>query len=297
MDDNLGAASVKCASVSGQRVSKVEDALLRQTAFSIEQMAPGGIERAEPGLVGSQDLSRALTRLSDLLARPGSPDSKRNAIQLVKERTLELQRILQSEASEGIVYVNDPEFGLKPRLRSAAIEIDFCFGDKNGEVSAADIREARKHYGQVRGPVGWNRLLLTDEIERRLFPDRTLRSTDGLRLLPEDWLAGPPDPLARLRKVSRYLDDSALARTYADIAARLATVASREPGSELSHIFEEALALLGAEIRQRGSVRPTITDIARIGCEDPEVKALLKTPIEMSRRLQPSSLIDRYLLN
>ena len=33
-------------------------------------------------------------------------------------------------------------------------------------------------------------------------------------------LLATPDPLARLRKVSRYLDDSALARTYADIAAR-----------------------------------------------------------------------------
>jgi hypothetical protein len=53
--------------------------------------------------------------------------------------------------------------------------------------------------------------------------------------------------------------------------------------------------LLGREIRERNSVRPTITDIARIGCEDPEVKEWLKTPIEMSRRLQPSTLLDRYL--
>ena len=143
--------------------------------------------------------------------------------------------------------------------------------------------------------MGWNRRLRTDEIERRLFPERTLRTTEGLRLLPEDWLCGPPDPLARLRKVSRYLDDSALARTYADIAARLATVASREPSSELSQVFEQALALLGHELRSRNSVRPTITDIARIGCEDPEVKAWLRTPIEMSRRLSPTALIDRYL--
>ena len=69
-------------------------------------------------------------------------------------------------------------------------------------------------------------------------------------------------------------------------------MASRE--SDLSQVFEAALVLLGREIRDRNSVRPTTTDIARIGCEDPEVKAWLKTPIEMSRRLQPSFLLDRY---
>ncbi|MCK6548057.1 hypothetical protein L6R52_19555 [Myxococcota bacterium] len=273
--------------------------MLRQCAFSIEQMAPGGIERAEPGVVRAPDIARSISRLTELITRPGGQrdPSKKSAIQLVLERTKKLERILADEGTAGIVYLDDPEFALAPRIRSAAIEIDFCFGDKNGSVSPEDIREARRHYGQVRGPVGWNRLLLTDEIERRLYPERTLRSTEGLRLLPEDWLAGPPDPLARLKKVSRYLDDSALARTYADIAARLATVASRDPNSDLSEVFEGALVLLGREIRERNSVRPTITDIARIGCEDPEVKECLKTPIEMSRRLQPSSLIDRYLLN
>jgi hypothetical protein len=149
----------------------------------------------------------------------------------------------------------------------------------------------------VRGPVGWNRLLLTDEIERQLFPERTLRTTEGMRLLPEDWLVEGPDPLHRLRKVLSHLDDSALARTYADIAARLATVAAHHPGSDLTSIFEGALLLLGTEIRNRNSVRPTITDIARIGCEDPEIKAHLRTPIEMSRKLQPPLLLDRYLQN
>lgn len=262
-------------------------------------MAPGGIERAEPGVVRADDITRAIGRLAELIGRPGGQrdTTKRNAVQLVLDRAKRLESLIQTEETEGVVYLDEAEFQLQPRIRSAAIEIDFCFGDKNGSVSPEDIREARRHYGQVRGPVGWNRLLLTDEIERRLYPERTLKSTEGLRLLPEDWLTGPPDPLARLRKVCRYLDDSALARTYADIAARLATVASRDPASDLSQVFEHALVLLGREIRERNSVRPTITDIARIGCEDPEVKECLKTPIEMSRRLQPSSLLDRYLLN
>jgi hypothetical protein len=260
-------------------------------------MAPGGIERPEPGVIKKADVGRALGRLDELINRPGGTTSKKSAIKLVLERTQTLDAILGEEGTEGVVYLDDAEFGLQPRLRSAAIEIDFCFGDKNGSVGVDDIKEARRHYGQVRGPVGWNRLLLTDEIERRLFPERTLKTTEGLRLLPEDWLSGPPDPLSRLRKVSRYLDDSALARTYADIAARLATVASRDPTSELSTIFEQALLYLGSEIRSRNSVRPTITDIARIGCEDPEVKEWLKTPIEMSRRLHPENLIDRFLTN
>lgn len=284
--------------MSGPRLGRILDPLLRQTAFSIEQMAPGGIERPECGAVRAPDVTRAIGRLGELIARPGQRDAgKRNAIRLVLERARRLEAMLLEEQAEALVYLDDAEYGLQPRLRSAALEIDFCFGDKNGQVGEEDIREARKHYGSVRGPVGWNRLLLTDEIERRLYPERTLKTTEGLRLLPEDWLAGPPDPLARLRKVCRYLDDSALARTYADIAARLATVASRAPSSELSQVFEQALVLLGKEIRDRNSVRPTITDIARIGCEDPEVKEWLRTPIEMSRRLQPSSLIDRYLSN
>jgi hypothetical protein len=285
--------------MSGDNLSRIDEPLLRQCAFSIEQMAPGGIERSDPGIVTQVDIARAMTRLSELIQRPGGAKdpSKKNAVQLVLERTKKLEEVLQREKTGGIIYIDEPEFELQPRVRSAAIEIDFCFGDKNGSVSLEDIREARRHYGQVRGPVGWNRLLLTDEIERRLYPERTLRSTEGLRLLPEDWLTGAPDPLARLKKVSRYLDDSALARTYADIAARLATVADRDPTSALSQIFESALVLLGKEIRDRNSVRPTITDIARIGCEDPEVKECLRTPIEMSRRLKPASLIDRYLMN
>jgi hypothetical protein len=133
---------------------------------------------------------------------------------------------------------------------------------------------------------------LTDEVERRLFPERTLKSTEGMKLLPSDWLGDPPHQLARLQKVSRYLDDAALARTYADVAARLAIA---DASSAQAELFERALGILGGEIRRRGSVRPTITDIARIGCEDREVKSILRTPIEMSRRLSPSALLDRFL--
>jgi hypothetical protein len=230
--------------MSGENLSYVEDPLLRQTAFSIEQMAPGGIDRAGAGIVRPADFDHAKKRLQGILQRPpgqGKEDSKRKAVQLLLDRALQLEETLTHERTSGIVYLADREFSLATRLRSAAIEIDFCFGDKDGIVSVKDIQEARRRYGQVRGPVGWNRLLLTDEIERQLYPERTLRSTEGLRLLPEDWLVDGPDPLVRLKKVSLHLDDAALARTYADIAARLATVASRDPSSHLSRIFEDAL--------------------------------------------------------
>ncbi len=269
---------------------------MRQTAFALEQMTPGGTERRDCGCVRRPDLVRAMNRLHELLARPSSrDDSRRKALQSLLERARRLESILQAQDTTGIVYLADAEWRLPDRLRSAAIEIDFSFGDKDGQVSEDDIRKARGHYALVRGPVGWNRLLLTDEVERRLFPHRALKSTSGLRLKPSDWIASTPDPLARLRKVSRYLDDHALVRTYADIAARLATVAGQDPAGHLGPLFEGALALLGEMIRERDTVRPTITDIARIGCEDPEVKAMLQTPIEMSRRLMPSELLDRYL--
>lgn len=259
-------------------------------------MSPGGIERADPGLASLADIGGAVQRLSQVAARPGTPEAKRRALQQLLARARDLEARIVHEGTEAVVYLDDAEFALKPRLRSAAIEIDFSFGDRDGRVGIEDLGTARQHYGQVRGPVGWNRLLLTDEIERRLYPERTLRTTEGLRLLPDDWLSGPPDPLAKLKKVARHLDDSALARTYADVAARLATVAATDLDGDLASIFEGALVLLGTEIRGRNSVRPTITDIARIGCEDPKVKEWLRTPIEMSRRLQPW-LIDRYLLN
>ncbi len=282
--------------VEGEQLSRVEDPRLRQTAFAIEQMTPGGTERPDCGCVRHEDLTRGINRLRDLLSRPaGQKNGKRRALEQLLERSHDLENLLEDEQTAGVVYLAEAEYDLPSRLRSAAIEIDFSFGDRDGAVSESDIKKARRHYGVVRGPVGWNRLLLTDEIERRLFPERTLKTTVGRRLLPRDWLSGTSDPLARLRKVSQHLDDQALARTYADIAARLATVAAEDPREDLRRLFEAALALLGQQILQRNSVRPSITDIARIGCEDPEVKALLKSPIEMSRRLQPQSLIDRYL--
>ena len=279
-----------------QRYSRVDDLRLRQTAFAIEQMTPGGTERPDCGCVRPKDLTLGMNRVHDLLARPTSSEGgKRKALSGLLDRTKRLDSILKAQQTAGIVYLADAEWRLPDRLRSAAIEIDFSFGNKDGEVSEEDIKLARGHYSVVRGPVGWNRLLLTDEVERRLFPSRALKSTAGLRLLPNDWLSGNADPLARLKKVSRYLDDHALARTYADIAARLATIAEQDPARELSSLFQQALELLGRQIRDRNGVRPTITDIARIGCEDPDVKALLRTPIEMSRRLQPKALLDRYL--
>lgn len=277
--------------MGAERKTWVADHQLRQTAFSIEQMAPGGVDREDPGQLGRSDLDRAFTRLDDLLGQPGARD-RRSALREVRSRAERLEQLFQSGRGRPLVYVEPPVYDLEPRLRSAALEIDFTFGDKDGKVSEDDLRQARFHYGQVRGPVGWNRLLLTDEIERRLYPERTLRTTEGMKLLPDDWRTGPPNPLARLEKVSRYLDDAALARTYADIAARLACTEATDDQAEL---YERALALLGREIRGRGSIRPTITDIARIGCEDPDVKASLRSPIEMSRRLSPSILLDRYL--
>lgn len=284
--------------MSEDRLTRLEDPILRQAAFSVEQMSPGGIERPGAGCLRAADLDGANTRLSGLLARtPESDSAKRRGLESLLERVQKLGDMLIAERTLGIVYLGRKEYALPPRLRSAAIEIDFCFGDKDGLVSLQDIQEARRRYGLVRGPVGWNRLLLTDEIERKLYPERTLRSTEGLRLLPEDWLVEGADPLQRLKTVCLHLDNDALARTYADIAARLATVARRDPTSHLSSIFESALLYLGNLIRERNGVRPTITDIARIGCEDPEVKEYLRTPIEMSRKLSPSTLIDRYLMN
>lgn len=278
---------------SGNPKIWVTQKALRQTAFSVEQMAPGGTERDGCGQLHPPDLARAFARLDDLLGRPAAKDrARRQALLEVRDRTQRLDEMSRQNRAASLVYVDEAVFALEPRLRAAALEIDFTFGDKDGAVSLDDVKQARFHYGQVRGPVGWNRLLLTDEIERRLFPTRTLESTEGMKLLPADWIAAPPNPLSRLEKVARYLDDAALARTYADIAARLACA---DATGEHAALFEKALGLLGREIRSRDSVRPTLTDIARIGCEDPAVKASLRTPIEMSRKLSPSALLDRFL--
>ncbi|MBX2811342.1 MAG: hypothetical protein KTR25_06020 [Myxococcales bacterium] len=266
---------------------------LRQTAFSIEQMAPGGIDRANPGQISELDLNQGIKRLIQVRTGLGKEQRRQlNALNAMLHRTQQLQKHLHTHKAAKLVYIDDELFALEPRLRSTAIEIDFNFGDRDGTISSSDLRQARDHYELVRGPVGWNRLIATDEVERHLYPLRALSSSEGTKLLPTEWLAAPPNRLQRLTRISRYLSDTGLARSYADIAARFACSPKESP----FHItYEGALKLLGSEIRKRGSIKPTLTDIARIGCEDPEIKAVLRSPIEMSRRLHPAALLNRFL--
>lgn len=272
---------------------RVEDVLLRQTAFSVEQMAPGGIDRSEPARLLAEDLQRALERVDELLARPDPGGGLgRASLVRIQDRTRRLEE-MRSSGGPGatLVYVDAPVWQLEPRLRSAALEVDFTFGNKDGTVSVQDIAVARGHYAAVRGPVGWNRLLLADELERRLYPNRTLAQPKGMKIAHTDWASGP-EPEQRLAKMARYVDDAALARTYADVAARLAVVEDDAPEAEQ---LAAGLTILGREIQGRDGIRPSITDIARVGCEDPAIKAQLKTPIEMSRKLVPGRLLDPYL--
>ena len=257
-------------------------------------MVPGGPERSDPGQLSSRDIKFGLSRLDELLARPGHQDrSRRSAALALRDRSLRLEHLLQTDGTTSVVYVEPEVFALQPRLRSTAIEIDFGFGDRDGQVSQADIRKARIHYGRVRGPVGWNRLLVADEIERYMFPKHVLGSSDGHRLVPEDWVPTEHSPpLSRLNGLIAHLEDETLARTYADIAARLGCAS---PQSRESQLFKTALKRLGDEIKSRDSVRPTISDIARIGCETLELKSFLRTPIDMSRRLSPTALLDEFL--
>ena len=98
--------------------------MLRQTAFSIEHMSPGGIERADPGLASLADIGGAVQRSSQVAARPGTPEAKRRALQQLLARARDLEARIVHEGTEAVVYLDDAEFALKPRLRSAAIEID-----------------------------------------------------------------------------------------------------------------------------------------------------------------------------
>lgn len=266
---------------------------LRQTAFSVEQLAKGGIERPEPGQLSETDLRHGTEKLTDLKNRLSSTQTTQiESVQAMLERVEKLHNIIASEQAHRVVYVDKEVYGLDSRLRSTALEIDFSFGDRDGRVSEPDLRKARAHYSRVRGPVGWNRLLATDEIERRLYPHRSLRSVKGPKLLPTEWLSAPPDYLSRLDRVSRYLDEATLVRTYADIAARFACA---PPSHYLRSVYEGALELLGQEIRKRDSIRPSLTDIARIGFEDPEIKEILNSPIKMSRKLQMDELLVPYI--
>ena len=74
-----------CAQMSGDRLSRVHDPLLRQTAFSIEQMAPGGIDRPDAGVVRAPDFEHAKRRLLTILGRPAQgtkEDPKRKAVEV-----------------------------------------------------------------------------------------------------------------------------------------------------------------------------------------------------------------------
>lgn len=259
---------------------------MRRTAHVVEQMAPGGIEREEPGRVDREDIQRARRRLERDRARTLDAPDRQDAVERSIRCVDRLERMLLEHRAIGAVYLEPAESQLPARLRSTAIEIDFSFGDRDGRVSEADLRAARRRYSAVRGPVGWNRMLVTDEVERRLYSDRVLQSSAGTRLRPSDWQANGRDPLIRLRELCPRLDDETLARTYADVAARYATcfdVVGRA-------VLEGALTALARQIRARRGIRPTLTDIARIGCEDPEVKAILHSPMEMARFLRPDLL-------
>jgi len=258
---------------------------MRRIAHVIEQMAPGGIERDSCGHVDREDIRRARQRLGDDHAR-SQDASRRDALDRSIRCVERLERGVAERDAQGVVYLEDPESRLPARLRSAAIEIDFSFGDRDGRVSEADLGAARHRYGAVRGPVGWNRMLTCDEVERRLYAHQVLQSSVGARLRPADWRAAGRDPLIRLRELVERLDDATLARTYADVAARFATCFDDRARA----LFEAALTVLARQIRARRSLRPTLTDIVRIGCEDPEVKAVLHSPMEMARYLRPELL-------
>lgn len=265
---------------------RIAEGSLRRTAHVVEQMAPGGIERDDPGRADRTDLQRARERVRADLVRAGSDPDRREAIERSVRSIDRLGAAFDDHRADVAIYLEAAEHELPIKFRRAAIEIDFAFGDRDGRVSLRDLAAARQRYAAVRGPVGWNRTLTTDEVERRLYPARVLQTSTGARLHPSDWLARGPRPLVRLEEVVPRLDDGTLARTYADVAARFATAnfaAERV-------LFDAALNVLAQQIRARRSVRPTISDIARIGCEDPRVKAVLHSPLEMARFLRPELL-------
>lgn len=270
----------------GARWFRPRESALRRTAHVVEQMAPGGIDRDEPGRADREDIQRARRRLSYDLGRGSDDAARRDGLERSIRSVDRLERVVGEHEAAGVLYLEAAESRLPSQLRSAAIEVDFAFGDRDGRVSEADLAAARRRYAAVRGPVGWNRMLTTDELERRLFPRRVLSSSSGARLLPRDWQAQGRDPLIRLEELCERMDDGTLARTYADVAARYATCFDHEGRA----LFGGALTALARQIRARRGVRPTLTDIARIGCEDPRIKAILHSPMEMARYLRPELL-------
>lgn len=270
----------------------LDSVALRRAAYAVENMIPGGTERPANGRVTNEDLAYVRTRLAESSERR-SPDHA-EALTRSARCVHELERALARHHAQTAVYVGPSEFALEPELRAAAIEVDFVFGDRDGEVGLADLSNARRRYGNVRGPVGWNRNLLTDDLERALFPGRVLSSAKGPRLSVEDWLGPRSEPMIRLPRILPRIDDAMLARTFADAAARSVTVGSRARFPELHQALRDGMMLMGQEITRRRSVRPSLSDIARIGCDDAETQVYLATPIEMSRLLIPSQLLEPF---
>lgn len=265
---------------------------LRRVAHAVEQMGADGTEGPHPGAVDRAALRSALGRIDRLLGgMEGRDRDRRGQLIELRDGIERLGALLAEDAAALLVYLAPRVWPLAPRLRAGAVEVDFAFGDRDGEVSETDLRRARHRYAQVRGPVGWNRLLLADELERALFPHRSLGSSSGPRLLPTEWRSDGGDPMVRLTRIAPCLDDQTLGRTFADIAARLAC----EELEQDRRIYRRALSLLGEHIRRRDGPRPTITDIARVGARDPTLREQLSTPIEMSRKLSPSTLLDPFL--
>lgn len=284
----MAAVAPLCLNPPAMQPRFLSAAQQRQTAFSVEEMAPGGTERPDNGAVRAADLQRAEAQLHARLDRAPS-EAEARALARVEE----LSSILVSSRARALIYVGPREYALPSHLRAVAIELDFTLGDQDGEVSPGDLREARRRYQKIRGPVGWNRLLSVDELERRLYPERTVQQISGLCLKLSDWWTEGSDPAERLRELIPLLEDEALARSYAHVAARRATLAAEDP--EEQAVCDQALALMGQQICARGSVRPSITDVARLGAEDPQLAQLLQTPIDMARRLRPALLLEPYL--
>lgn len=255
----------------------------------MESILPGGIEREDCGRVSRLDLRWLGDRLQEGLRGPRARAARQSL-----DGVHALQKVMQQHHADSAVYVAPEEYGLPTRLRTAAIEIDFVFGDRDGSVGLDDLGAARSRYAKVRGPIAWNRLLVADEIERALFPGRVLNSTDGPKLGPEAWLDGGRDPMGRLRRLLSVVDDATLARTYADAAARSETLGHQERAPGQHRLLREGMMLMGQEMSRRRSVRPTLSDIARIGRSDPGMRPFLETAVQMSKRLHPDRILTPF---
>jgi len=262
---------------------------LRRAGFAMETILPGGIERSSCGRITRDDLDWLSVRLHE-----GLRGSRARAARQSLEGVDALRAVMKTHHADSAVYIAREEFALPARLRSAAIEIDFVFGDRDGSVGLDDLGAARSRYASVRGPIAWNRLLVADEVERVLFPGRVLNSTHGPRLEPAAWIGDGPDPLAQLRKLLSVVDDASLARTYADAAARSETLGHQDKDPKGHRLLREGMMLMGQEMSRRRSVRPSLSDIARIGRSDPAMRPYLDTAIEMSRRLHPDRILTPF---